>query len=276
MDASPAIQQPSACGELPCELFDTPESAFARVLRDKPRVLALGETHPLANAPQVQTTAVRMSALFLPMLRGVASDFVLELWVGNPGCNAKQKQEIRAVQTAQREVTQNQASTNQSDFLRLYKNAHAQGMGAHVLVPDCEAYGKIVASGGADIDMMLTLVARLSGEKVETLLGGGDAGPAPGMIVAYGGAMHNDRVPRPGHEAWSYGPTVAKRVPNGYVELDLVIPEYVKDTDAWRGQPWYSHFTRGLQGSKTLLYTLRPGAYVLVFPETQRSDASVQ
>jgi hypothetical protein len=202
---------------------------------------------------------------------------VLELWVGNGHCNTKQKKAIAAVQTAQREVTQNQAKTNQGDFITLYTGARAAGLHAHLLVPNCDEYGKIVAPGGSDIDMMLSLIARLSGDKIETLLHGADnadAGPverdasAARMIIAYGGAMHNDSTPRPGREAWSYGPRIAGKTA-GYVELDLVIPEFVKDTDAWKAQPWYPHFTRGAQGTKTLLYSVRPGAYVLVFPESK-------
>jgi hypothetical protein len=279
--AVPSAQQEAACGTLPCVLFDTPEAAFQRVLDAKPAVLALGETHPLADAPPVPGAAVRMTKLFMPMLRDRASDFVLELWVGNGRCSTRQKKEIAAVQTAQREVTQNQAKTNQGDFIALYSGARAAGLHAHLLVPNCDEYGKIIASGGGDIDMMLSLIARLSGDKIETLLAGSnadagtaasastpnDAGDALRMIVAYGGAMHNDSAPRPGREAWSYGPRIAGKH-TGYVELDLVIPEFVKDTDAWKAQPWYPSFTRGAQGSKTLLYTVRPGSYVLVFPET--------
>jgi hypothetical protein len=96
-----------------------------------------------------------------------------------------------------------------------------------------------------------------------------DAG-ARRMIVAYGGAMHNDGAKiRPGHEPWSYGPRIAKRTgAQGYVELDLVVPEFVKDSDAWKAQPWYPHYQRGAQGQKTLLFTVAPGSYALVFPET--------
>jgi hypothetical protein len=269
----------SVCGGLQCALFDTPEAAFQRVLDDKPTVLALGETHPLADAAAVPGSSVRMSKQLMPLLKNIASDFVLELWIGNGKCNAKQKKDIAAVQTAQREVTKSQAKTNQGDFVALYNSARNAGMRAHLLVPNCDEYGKIVASQGADIDMMLTLIARLSGEKIEGLLrtsgapADGDAGPvatdarSPRLIVAYGGAMHNDSAPRAGREPWSYGPRIAKAT-SGYVELDLVVPEFVKDTDAWKAQPWYPHFTRGAQGSKTLLLTVRPGSYVLVFPET--------
>jgi hypothetical protein len=130
----------------------------------------------------------------------------------------------------------------------------------------------------------LTLIARLSGDKIEAILDRSTRERAPDasapaaavpdasaryMVVAYGGAMHNDGAPRPGHEAWSYGPRIAKRAQAlGYVELDLVVPEFVKGTDAWKAQPWYPHFKRGAQGQKTLLFTVAPGSYALVFPET--------
>ena len=86
------------------------------------------------------------------------------------------------------------------------------------------------------------------------------------MLVAYGGAMHNDLAPRPGHEAWSFGPAMAKSTGDRYVELDLIVPEAIKDTDVWRALPWYAHFDASAHRDHTLLITVAPSSYVLVFP----------
>ncbi len=254
----------AACGKLACELFDTPEGAFDRLLADKPAVLAIGETHAQKDDPQVPSVTKRFTQRLLPRLEGKASDLVLELWVANNNCNAQQKKEIKQVASAQKAVTENQAQSNQGEFIALYTAARQKKIRSHLLVPSCDEYGKIVAAGGGDIDTMLSMIARLTAEKIESISAGDHA-----LVVAYGGAMHNDREPRPGREPWSYGPRVAKAVP-AYVEVDLIVPELVKDTDAWRSQPWYPHYTRGAQGARTLLYTLRPGAYVVVFPETPK------
>lgn len=252
------------CGALPCELFDTPDAAFARVLEDKPAVLAIGETHAPADAPKVASTTRRFTEAFLPKLEGRASDLVLELWVANARCNtAQQKREIKQVASQQREVTQGQAQSNQTEFLALYNTARQKKMRAHLLVPDCNEYARILDAGVGDVDAMLSMIARLTGTKIEELLGGEHA-----MIVAYGGAMHNDLSPRKGREAWSFGPRVSDKVGGQYVELDLIVPEFVGETDAWKSQPWYPHWKRGAQGAKTVLYTVRPGSYAMVFPPT--------
>jgi hypothetical protein len=280
-----ALSRTHVCGALPCEQFASPELAFARVLAERPTVLGVGETHAPQGAEDVPSATVRFIQALLPMLAPKASDLVLELWVANAHCSVKQRAQIHAVATAQRDVTQTQAPSNQSDFMRLFMSARAQQLGAHVLIPACEEYGRILAAGtgaggASDIDAMLQLVARLTEEKIASVAqaraherdgkpteDSGALARGSRMIVAYGGAMHNDATPPAGRERWSYGAAVAKQSEH-YVELDLIVPEFVKDTEAWRAQPWYPHFTRGAQGTKTVLYTLSPRSFVLVFPET--------
>lgn len=250
-----------ACGGLSCELYASPAEAFARVLEENPRVLAVGETHPRQGV-DAKSTAARFVDELLPLLDGRATDLVVELWVAKSGCAARQRAEVRAVASVQREVTQAQAPKNQSDFLRLYTAGRAHGERVHLLIPPCDEYGKILDAGVGDVDAMLTMIANLSVTEIEKSLA-----PDAGLVVAYGGAMHNDLVPRPGHAKWSFGPRVAELTGGRYVELDLVVPEAVQDTEAWRAQPWYPHYRRGLQGGKTLLYRVGKGSFALVFPE---------
>ena len=89
------------------------------------------------------------------------------------------------------------------------------------------------------------------------------------MILTYGGALHNDLNPRPGQEAWSFGPQLAAVTQNRYVELDLIVPEFVKDSEAWRNLPWFSAFDREHPTSETLLYRPGPASFVLIFPKTE-------
>lgn len=180
-------------GGLSCELYASPAEAFARVLAENPRVLAVGETHPRQGV-EAKSTAARFVDELMPLLDGRATDLVVELWVAKSGCAARQRAEVRAVASAQREVTQAQAPKNQSDFLRLYTAGRAHGEHVHLLVPPCDEYGKILDAGAGDMDAMLTMIANLSVTEIEKGLGAPDAG----LVVACGGAMHNDLVPRPG------------------------------------------------------------------------------
>jgi hypothetical protein len=253
------------CGGLACELFDSPAQAFSRVLTLKPSVLAMGESHAkkgLPNGAKVASATAHMTREFLPLLSNVASDLVLELWVADGTCSAQEKKEIQQVASAQHAVTETHAQSNQAEFANLFMAARKQHVQPHFLKPACEEYAKIASAGEGDIDAMLKLIARLSGDQIAAF-----KYQNPKLVVAYGGAMHNDATPRPGLEAWTYGARIRAQQP-GYVELDLVVPEFITDSDAWKAQPWYPHFAKGAQKEKTVLYTLRPDAYVLVFPET--------
>jgi hypothetical protein len=250
------------CGDLACELFDSPALAFARVLALKPSVLAIGESHAKKGLAHVASATSHMTREFLPLLSNVASDLVLELWVADGTCSAQEQKEIQHVASAQHAVTETHAQSNQAEFANLFMAARKQHVQPHFLKPACDEYAKIASAGEADIDAMLKLIARLSGDQIAAFKNQNQK-----LVVAYGGAMHNDAMPRPGLEAWTYGARIRAQQP-GYVELDLVVPEFITDSDAWKAQPWYPHFAKGAQKEKTVLYTLRPGAYVLVFPET--------
>ncbi|MCC6214602.1 MAG: hypothetical protein IT376_07020 [Polyangiaceae bacterium] len=252
----------------------------------EPRVLAIGETHAQRGLEGIPSTTRRFTEELLPVLGGRASDVVVEIWVADGSCGKQEKQ----VAQQQRDVTVTQAPTNQNEFVTLGHAARRHGIVPHVLRPSCEEYARIVDAGAGDVATMLEMIARLTAEKVRRLLtqpraaattGGapGDAGAARAdagaarMVVAYGGAMHNDAAPRPGREAWSFGPALRAETGGRYVELDLIVPEYVKDTEAWRSLPWYPHFDRASHPGKTKLYRSGPESFVLVLPSAAAVDA---
>ena len=249
----------AVCGAMPCELFDTPEQAFASVLAERPRVLAIGETHAQTNATAESATA-RFTDTLLPMTH--AKDMVLELWVGNGSCAGPRRRAQQAVASAQREVTATQSPKNQGEFLALWGAARRNGVRAHVLVPACDEYLAITRAPD-DVDAMLEMIARLSADRAEALV---DDHATTEPVLIYGGAMHNDLAPRPGHERWSFGPRLDARTGGRYVELDLIVPELIRDTEAWRAQPWYPHFDRAAQRGKAVLFAPRPRSFALVFP----------
>lgn len=250
------------CAEPTCREFATAEEAFARVLEEEPRVLAIGEAHAQKGSEAVVSTAKRFGERLLPALRGRASDIVIELLLANGSCG---KQTEERVAERQEPVTENQAASNQNEFIELGTVAKKQGTMPHALTPTCDELTAISRAGHEVVDRMLTTVAVASGRALEALL---RQRPPAALILAYGGALHNDLEPRPGREQWSFGPRLIELTRGKYVELDLIVPEYVKDTESWRAFPWYSAYreVKGKHGA--LLYRMAPHSYALIFPRT--------
>jgi hypothetical protein len=202
----------------------------------------------------------------LPLLSGKAKHIVIELLLAN--CQAKTVE--RAAQT-QAPVTEHQAKGNQNEFLTLGKVAQRLGIEPQALAPDCAEYDRVAAAGEDGVARLLTLVARTTQTSVEALLAKPDT--ANELIVTYGGALHNDLSPRPGQESWSFGPQLAVASHGRYLELDLIVPEFVKDTEAWRGLPWFGAFDREHLLAETLLYRPGPSSFALIFPKTEPRPA---
>jgi len=231
------------------------------VLARKPRVLAAGEAHAQKGTEAIPSATRRFAEQLLPRLAGRASDLVIELMIASGKCGkAEQK-----VQEQQRPVTQNQTATAQNEFVALGHRAKALGIQPHPLTPTCEEYGAVTRAGQNDVALLLETVARVTAREVSTLLGNGKSS----LVVTYGGALHNDAAPRPGRESWSFGPELLGRTEGAYLELDLIVPEYVKDTETWRALPWYDAFTRAPTSSSARLIVTGPASYVLIFPNTK-------
>jgi hypothetical protein len=264
-DAEPESPPPPKafreCGELACKAFPDAVAAFDHVLLQKPRVLAVGEAHAQSSGPKVDSSTKRFMEGLLPRLAPRASDLVIELWVTNGSCGKVEKQ----VQQQQSVVTAPQAATNQNEFVELGHRAKALGIMPHALVPSCEQYQKIAGAGPGDIEEMLAMLKQVTQRDVQELLAKRDP---ERLIVAYGGAMHNDVSPREGRERFTFGPELSQATAERYVELDLVLPEQIKDTEAWRALPWYTSYqTEAARPSKeAYLYSWAPRAYALVFP----------
>ena len=266
--AAPAASTPPArpCGELGCLAFETPAAAFDYVLASEPRVLAVGEAHAQDDTPGIASSTRRFAEQLLPKLIGKAKHIVIELLLAN--CK---KQTVSEVQKQQAPVTEHQAKTNQNEFVTLGTVAKRLGIEPQGLTPACAEYEAVASAGEAGIEQLLTLVANQTASEVEALLA--ESAPSGSLIVTYGGALHNDLNPRPGQEAWSFGPRLAKATQNRYVELDLIVPEFVKDTPAWRNLPWFSAFDRQHLSNETLLLRPAPSSFVLIFPKTERAPS---
>jgi hypothetical protein len=262
----PAQAEPRACGAFGCLAFATPQAAFERVLQSRPRVLAIGEAHAQADTNGIPSSTRRFAEQLLPLLAGKARHIVIELLLAN--CSAKTVE--RTAQT-QAPVVEHQAKSNQNEFVTLGKVAQRLGIEPQALAPACAEYDRAAAAGEDGVSRLLSLVARQTESSVEALLAKPELSGDP--ILTYGGALHNDLSPRPGQESWSFGPELSAATHGRYVELDLIVPEFVKDTAAWRTMPWFDAFDREHLTNETLLYRLDPSSYALIFPKTETPPA---
>jgi hypothetical protein len=272
---TPPTAQPGdgrSCGDLGCRFFETPQAAFTRVLESSPRVVGIGEAHALSGTEAVEPATRRFTRDFLPLLEGRASDIVVELLIPNPKC----KKETAKARQEQRVVTERQAATDQNDYVALANQARALGIRPHALEPTCDDLGRIAAAGKDAVAMSLDVITRLSREMLERLYQQNIAQNDARIVVAYGGAMHNDSSPRSGREQWSFGPELQKLTGGKYVDVDLIVPEFISDSPAWKSLPWVGVFDRSAHPDAATLFAPAAGSFVLVFPKTRREGGDAE
>ncbi len=261
-----ADTRPVPCGALGCLQFGTAAQAFAAALASEPEVVAVGEAHAQKGTEHIATATARFTEALLPMLAESKSDLVLELIVPDPACKQTTAQVEKQVE---KPVTESQASTNKSEFVVLAEKAQALGMRPHVLRPTCRELEEVAKAGDDAVLKTLSLIAFLSDDMARRILERNVKTSVDKGVVLYGGAMHNDLAPAEGRESFSFGPSLSKQVAGKYVEIDLIVPEYIKDNDTWRKLAWYPHYDVAKLGERTTLFATGPNSYTLIFAATK-------
>ena len=258
------------CGsDPPCLRFASAEEAFRHVLTKEPVVLAVGEAHAQKGTEAIASSTKRFTEDLLPIVAPKSSDVVVELWAPDPKC----MKEVKQVASAQKPVTEKQAETNQNEYLVLGNKAKESGLTPWLLRPTCDDFAMLADAGADAVGAMLGLVKRLTQAKVGQLYDRNLKGGTPKTVIAYGGAMHNDLQPSDALKEYSFGPELDRMTNGKYVELDLIVPEFVKKTPVWEKLPWYASFTadeaKGTPRDKATLYVLGERSFVLVFPASK-------
>ena len=257
------------CGELSCTQFDSPRDAMEAALAGDARLVAIGEAHAPRGAT-APSAAKRFTEDLLPLLRGRASDLLVEAMMPPKGCNDAAAE----VRQKQAPATSQQAPTNQNEYLVMGEKAHALGIVPDMLRPSCADLDGVKDAGDGAIEASLEMIARLSTAQAGKLLdrdarSEADRGKA---VVVYGGMLHNDLDPPAERAKWSYAPALDAKTGGKLVAVDLVVPEYILDDATWRGFAWFAHYDRARLGGKTTLFRLggpEGRSFVLVFPETR-------
>lgn len=254
------------CGELRCITFATSGDALAFVLASKPRVVAFGESHALHGAQDVLTATERFGAAVLPLLRNHgASTLIVELVDPPRGC----PEEKAAVAAVQKPVVQSQDSGNQARFVHLGHRARELNMVPLLLEPSCDDFRAVRQAGADGVAALLDLITVQTRQKVERLL---PRLPDHELLVAYGGALHND-IAAPGEsKPFAFGADLWRLTSQRYVAFDLIVPEFVGSNETWRSLPWYPYWPNFARTGVTLIET-KPGDYTLILERNQRRAA---
>jgi len=83
-------------------------------------------------------------------------------------------------------------------------------------------------------------------------------------IFIYGGGLHNDVSPLGKDKSYSYAERVAKRVDGRYIEIDLFVPELIKGSLIYAGQPWFETANTIVHRQDVLLFKRGPSSYVII------------
>ncbi len=191
----------------------------------------------------------------------------LEIWLPRNDCG---DQRVEQVAEAQKPATATQSKSNKNEYVTLGHLAKRLGIEPSALVPTCEEYQSILDAGPDSIERMLALIGKRSGERLVEELHRYPNQESEPVVVAYGGALHNDAEPTSDHKDYSYGPRLLDETQGNYLELDLIVREFVKDTAVWQRQPWYQALKKNRDSSRTLVYQWGLHSFALVFPTSSK------
>ena len=265
-ESPPVLESGTPCGDLHCLAFDTLQAAFAHILETRPRVLGIGETHAQKGTEKIPSATRRFAEWLLPSLCGRTKAMILEVWLPRNDCGDKR---VEQVARAQKPATLPQAESNQNEYVTLGHVAKRLGIEPSALVPTCDEYQSILDAGPDSIERMLTLIGKKTADRLIEELHRHPSDETGPVVIAYGGALHNDAEPTPDHLNFSYGPRLLAETQGHYVELDLIVREYVKDTELWQKQPYYKALRKNPVAKKTLVYQWGPHSFGLVFAVTK-------
>ena len=265
--------KPEAPAEVPHQRFATLAEAVRHIVGEtEPRIIGVGEFHQTKSSKPVMSSIERFTA-DLDVFADGASDLIVETWVQAGKCGEQEETVHRDVA----KTTERPAAT-ENHLMAMINGARKRAVQPHVMVMQCTDYDHLLnEKQEVDYEKMLTLIksklAELAGLVWNKRLGElADDKQVPKRILLYGGALHNDLHPTEGLEDMSYAQEVVELVGDGYLELDIYVPEYIKDNALVTGESWYATFVRHASAQRVLVFQRSPRSYVVIL-RTERMAA---
>jgi hypothetical protein len=241
-DASEAVAPPSY------SVHADLGAAFAHILRDRPRVLGVGELHVRTDKGPMQSALSRFSAEAMPALGAQVSDLVIETWIVDPACKTA------GAATQRVETAMKRPESTRSEIGGLIGIIKQNGIKAHVMRLTCDDLAAVAPPSGVDAALLLDVVTRELGRVSRSALRYRDerAESRP-LIVVYGGALHNDLYPYKSTAQWSYAPALDEATGGRFVEVDLYLPELVEGHALYEDEAWYPLLARAPHDKNMLI-----------------------
>jgi hypothetical protein len=248
--------------ELPHRVLPTAEAALRSILRPAegatPRVIGIGEHHQTQRTAAVRSALSRFAGELLPVLDGQVTDLVIESWAEPAGCDAEAAQASAEVS---HDIARPPATEN--ELVTLIERARALRIRPHLLAFGCADY-RALRGPDERVDYEALLVAVTTRLRDQALAGLAHEGA---VIALYGGALHNELHPNPGVADFSYAVAIDEAAGGRYVEIDLLVPEYVTGNAALAREPWYPLLERA-GPDHVVLIERAPRSYVLILPRS--------
>ena len=262
----PAVEKPTV------EHFPTVVAAFEEVLRVPARVVAVGEYHQTTSTAAIRSSLSRFADEILPALARSATDLVVETWIATGACGEKETKVEREI-----EATTLRPPETENEIVTLLKRAKAAGMAPHILSMSCKDYRYVTdKQGNTDFARMLKLTRdRLQAEVVRWLHEPSARPESIGRTVAiYGGALHNDLHPAAADKAYAFGRALFAKAKGEYLEIDLVVPEYIVNDRRLSSEPWFRLFKESSNAGDALLIRRSERSFVILFPPSSGAESN--
>jgi hypothetical protein len=241
-------------------VFPTAAEAVQSLLGDGPRVISFGEYHQTKATSKIRSALKRFSFEILPPLQEAgATDLVVETWITTGECGEVEKKAVTHV-----EHTTERPKTTENEVVALLRRAKASDILPRILEVACKDYQAIFQADEMDYEKLL----RLTRDQLETQIRKALGRKESRLVLSYGGALHNDLYPSEELASYAFGPAISQAVDGKYLEIDLVVPEYVEKDKLVNGQPWYQQYQQVHQPGQVVLIDKGKGAYALVFART--------
>ena len=254
--------------DIPHKLFDTPEEALEEILGSNPDIdiIAIGEyLHPKKGYPKVPSPKKRFQAM-KSKLKGRITDLVMETWIIDGKCKEVEKKVVQDFET-----NIDRPASNEDETIEILILARDLQIKAHILKLTCKDYKFLLTpKGKVDYGKVMLLIKRLTEEKVNGLYTSGK----DVNIGIYGGRFHITLYPKKENKEYSYGPALSELSRGKYLEVELVVPEYIDKyidnnpelMEELSNEGWFKIFKKHRSRTKTLLINPKPNSYMLVFP----------